>query len=120
MPDEPEVAPDVVALLAAPRDRASAAPGDWTFRFDRGVLSLDGDGAGDLSQLPRRVSLPDAASQPARDSWVLDGAERARLAAARPGTAIEVFPGGHHFLVAQPAEVGAALRRFLDALVRTR
>jgi pimeloyl-ACP methyl ester carboxylesterase len=53
-------------------------------------------------------------------SWVLDGAERARLTAARPGTAIEVFPGGHHFLVARPAEVGAALRRFLDALVRTR
>jgi hypothetical protein len=27
-----------------------------------------------------------------------------------------VVPGGHHFLVARPAQVGAALRRFLDGL----
>jgi len=49
-------------------------------------------------------------------SWVLDAAERVRLTAARPDTAIEIFPGGHHFLVAHPLETGAALRRFLDGL----
>src|SRR4029077_18317328 len=39
VPEEPEGARDVVALLArhAIRERA---PGDWTFRFDRAVLSL--------------------------------------------------------------------------------
>jgi len=117
-PDEPDVPADVVALLArhAIRERG---PGDWTFRFDRAVLSLDGDRAGDLSGLLARVDRPVLVAGGER-SWVLDAGERARVAAARPGTAIEVFPGGHHFLVARPAEVGASLRRFLDALPRTR
>src|SRR5437773_7564900 len=34
------------------------APGDWTFRFDRAVLSLEGDGAGNLLELLRRVRCP--------------------------------------------------------------
>jgi pimeloyl-ACP methyl ester carboxylesterase len=118
VPDEPGVAPDTRALLAhhAIRERA---PGDWTFRFDRAVLSLDGDRAGDLSPLLARVECPVLLAAGER-SWVLDAAERRRLTAAQPAVAIEVFPGGHHFLVAHPVEVGAALRRFLDGLVRTR
>ena len=33
-------------------------PGDWTFRFDRAVLSLEGDGAGDLFPRLGRLSCP--------------------------------------------------------------
>lgn len=42
--------------------------------------------------------------------------ERARILAARPEARVQVFPGGHHFLLANPTAVGAALRRFLDGL----
>lgn len=114
VPDEPGVAPEIVSLLAehAVRERS---PGEWTFRFDRAVLSLDGDGGGDLSKLLAALRCPVLLAAGAA-SLVLDEAERASLAAARPGTTIELFPGGHHFLVAQPAETGAALRRFLDGL----
>jgi pimeloyl-ACP methyl ester carboxylesterase len=114
VPDESGVAPDIVALLAehAVRERA---PGEWTFRFDRAVLSLDGDGGGDLSELLAALRCPVLIAAGAT-SLVLDEAERASLAAARPDAAIEVFPGGHHFLVAKPVETGAALRRFLDGL----
>ncbi|HJW68448.1 MAG TPA: alpha/beta hydrolase [Candidatus Binatia bacterium] len=114
VPDEPDVPPDTAAFLARHAIRERGA-GDWTFRFDRAVLSLDGDRAGDLSALLARVACPVLLAAGER-SWVLDADERARLAAARPGTAMEVFPGGHHFLVARPAQVGAALRRFLDGL----
>jgi pimeloyl-ACP methyl ester carboxylesterase len=114
VPDEPGVAPEIVALLAE-HAVCERAPGAWTFRFDRAVLSLDGDGGGDLSALLAALGCPVLLAAGAT-SWVLDAAERARLAAACPGTAIEIFPGGHHFLVARPAEVGAALRRFLDGL----
>jgi pimeloyl-ACP methyl ester carboxylesterase len=115
VPDEPGVAADTTALLAhhAIRERA---PGDWTFRFDRAVLALDGDRAGDLSPLLARIECPVLLAAGER-SWVLDAAERARLAAAQPAVTMAVFPGGHHFLVAYPVEVGAALRRFLDGLV---
>jgi hypothetical protein len=50
------------------------------------------------------------------DSWVMDPAHRAAVAAALGGCATRVFPGGHHFLVAQGGPVGAALRAFLDGL----
>lgn len=114
VPAERDVAPETVALLAthAIHERA---PGAWTFRFDRAVLSLEGDGAGDLSGLLAGVECPVWLASGAR-SWVMDAAERARMAAARPGTTPAVFPGGHHFLVARPLEVGSALRRFLDGL----
>ena len=114
VPDESGVAPEIVALLAehAVHERAT---GEWTFRFDRAVLSLDGDRAGDLLGLLAALRCPILIAGGAR-SWVLDARERARLTAARPDATIEIFPGGHHFLVARPVETGTALRRFLDAL----
>ena len=108
------VPPEIVRLLAehAVRERA---PGEWTFRFDRAVLSVDGDRGGDLLALLAALRCPVLIAGGAT-SWVLDAGERARLIAARPDTAIEIFPGGHHFLVAHPSEIGASLRRFLDDL----
>lgn len=114
VPDERDVAPETVALLAAHAVR-ERAPGEWTFRFDRAVLSLEGDGAGDVSGLLAAIACPVWLASGTR-SWVMDAAERARMAAACPGATPAIFPGGHHFLVARPAEVGSALRRFLDGL----
>ncbi len=114
VPPEPSVPADVVALLAshAVHERG---PDDWTFRFDRAVLARDGDGTGELYHLLREVRCPTFVGAGA-ESWVLDAAERARIAAMLPQAAIEVFPGAHHFLVAHPERTGTALRRFLDAL----
>jgi pimeloyl-ACP methyl ester carboxylesterase len=112
VPDEPDVAPAVLARIA---DRAivERAPGDWTFRFDRGVLDVAGDGAGDMMRLLPDVAVPTFVAN-GRDSWVLDAAERAKIVAGlRRGEGHE-FHGAHHFIVSHPAEVGAALRRFLD------
>ena len=114
VPEESDVAPEIVRLLAqhAVHERA---PGDWTFRFDRAVLSVDGDRGGDLLALLAALRCPVLIAGGAT-SWVLDAGERARLTAARPDATIEIFPGGHHFLVARPSEIGASLRRFLDDL----
>lgn len=114
VPPEPDVPADVVAFLAeqAVRERG---PNDWTYRFDRGVLSLDGDGAGDLSQLLPHVACPTLVGAGAT-SWVFGEGERERIVAALPSGSLAVFPGGHHFLLVCPELVGPALRRFLDAL----
>ena len=114
VPDEPGVGADVVAHLAhhAVRERG---PGDWTFRFDRAVLALDGDAANDLGALLPRIRCPTLVLAGA-DSWVMDEAERAAIVAAIPGATARVFPGRHHFFVARPAPVAAALRAFLDDL----
>lgn len=114
VPDEPGVPAAVVADLAhhAVTERA---PGDWTFRFDRAVLSLEGDGAVDLFTMLGRIRCPTVVMAGAA-SWVMDAAQRAAVAAAIPGSTLRVFPGGHHFLVAHPDAVGAALREFLDGL----
>jgi pimeloyl-ACP methyl ester carboxylesterase len=114
VPPEPDVPVDVVAFLAeqAVRERG---PGDWTYRFDRGVLSLDGDGAGDLRRLLPGIACPTLVGAGA-SSWVFDDRQRERIVAALPDGALEVFPGGHHFLLVCPERVGPVLRRFLDAL----
>jgi len=114
VPDEPGVPAAVVADLAhhAVTERA---PGDWTFRFDRAVLALDGDGAGDLHGELRRVRCP-ALVLGGVGSPVMDASERRATAAALGDAPVRVFPGGHHFLLAHAPAVGAALRAFLDGL----
>lgn len=114
IPDEEAVSAPVLADLAH-HAVAEREPGAWSFRFDRAVLSVYGDGAGDLMPVLARVRRPTAVF--AGDaSWVMDAKQRAAIAAALPGAAIRVFPGGHHFLVAEGRAVGEVLRRFLDAL----
>jgi pimeloyl-ACP methyl ester carboxylesterase len=114
VPPEPDVTPDIVRFLAehAVHERG---PGDWTYRFDRGVLSLDGDGAGDLRRLLPQIRCPTLVAAGA-SSWVFGEGQRERIVAALPQGSLEVFPGGHHFLLVCPERVGPALRRFLDAL----
>jgi pimeloyl-ACP methyl ester carboxylesterase len=114
VPDEPAVAPAVVADLAH-HALVERAPGEWTFRFDRGALGLDGDGAGNLLPALCRVGCP-LAVMAGEASWVMGPTERAAIAARVPGCRVQVFPGAHHFLVAHPEPVGTALRAFLDGL----
>jgi pimeloyl-ACP methyl ester carboxylesterase len=116
VPAEPDAPPEIVARLA---DRAvvERGPGDWTFRFDRGVLDVAGDGAGDMTRLLPGIAVPAFVAN-GRESWVLDADGRARIVAALPRGEGHEFPGAHHFLVSHGPEVGAALRRFLDAAVR--
>ena len=115
VPDEPGVPGPTVARLA---DRAvvERGPGDWSFRFDRGVLRFEGDSAGDLRTLLPQVRCPAWVAN-GRESWVLDGAGRERIVAALPRGQGQEFPGAHHFLLSHPDAVGTALRRFLDAAV---
>jgi pimeloyl-ACP methyl ester carboxylesterase len=113
VPDEPGVVADVVAMLAE-HAIVERGPGDWAYRFDRGVLRAEGDAAGDLSLLLPRVRCPALVANGAQ-SWVLDAAARDRIVAALPHGQGREFPGAHHFLVSHAGEVGRAMRRFLDA-----
>lgn len=113
VPPEPDVAQAIVDDLAhhAVHERA---PGEWTFRFDRGVLSLDGDGAGDISDVAVGLACP---------LWMGRGTEgsvtpRSEIRALRARRAIDAheFAGGHHFFLSHPREAGTALRQFIDRL----
>jgi hypothetical protein len=84
VPDETDVPAAVVANLAH-HAVVERGPGDWTFRFDRAVLSLEGDGAGDLRAALRRVRCP-TLLMAGEASWVMDAEERAALAGALPGS----------------------------------
>ena len=116
VPDEPGVRADVVAALA---DRAvvERGRGDWTFRFDRGVLGLAGDGAGDMRRLLPRIACPAFVAN-GRQSWVLDADGCRRIVAALQRGEAHEFPGAHHFLVSHADQVGRALRTFLDGHAR--
>jgi pimeloyl-ACP methyl ester carboxylesterase len=114
VPEEAGVPAPVIADLAhhAVVERRA---GEWTYRFDRAVLSVDGDGAGDLLSLLGRVRCP-AAVLAGADSWVMGPVERRATVDALPGATLRVFPGGHHFLLAHATAVGETLRAFLDGL----
>jgi pimeloyl-ACP methyl ester carboxylesterase len=112
VPDEADV-PEVVRDDLAFHAVVERGPSDWTYRFDRAVLALEGDGARDLLDRARRIDCPTLVLA-GESSWVMDAAQRAVVVAAMPQARIVVFPGGHHFLVAHPGPVGAALRGFLD------
>ncbi len=115
VPDEPGVPPAVVADLAH-HAVVERAPEDWTFRFDRAVLSLEGDGAGDLFGLLRRVRCP-AIVLGGTTSRVMDEAGLGATARELGGARVHLFPAGHHFLVAHAPAVGRVLRGFLDGLL---
>lgn len=117
VPDEPIVAPEVVRALAS-YAVAERAPGAWAFRFDRGVLTVDGDQAGDLHRHLASLACPLFVGCGER-SGVLGERERGLVRDLVPHAEVRVFPGGHHFLLHCPEQVGPALRGFLDGLART-
>ncbi|HSQ00918.1 MAG TPA: alpha/beta hydrolase [Candidatus Dormibacteraeota bacterium] len=114
VPPEPEVATAIADALAyhAIYERA---PGEWSFRFDRGVLSLDGDGAGDLLEVAAGIGCPLWMGRGTEGS-VTPRREVKALQARRDGVEAYDFAGGHHFFLSHPREAGMALRRFIDRL----
>jgi len=118
VPEEPGVDPAVVRRLAEEAVHETES-GAWTFRFDRGVLSLEGDEAGDLHRFLPALGCPTFVGA-GETSWVLGAAHRERIGREVPHADVAVFPGGHHFLLRCPERVGPALRAFLDALDGTR
>jgi pimeloyl-ACP methyl ester carboxylesterase len=114
VPPERWVAPAIVADLAhhAVRERG---PGDWTFRFDRAVLSLDGDGAGDLTELVVALRCPLWVGR-GRGSVVVPRKDFDAVYARRPDLELHDFAGEHHFFLSDPHPAGVALRAFLDRL----
>lgn len=114
VPPERGVAPAVEEDLAF-HAIAERAPGEWAFRFDRAVLSLDGDGAGPLLDIAAAIPCPLWIGR-GTGSFVTPRSEIDALAARRRAPLeVHEFAGSHHFLVSQPREVGAALHRFMNA-----
>jgi len=92
---------------------AERAPGEWAFRFDRAVLRLDGDGAGNLLDVAVGISCPLWIGR-GTGSFVTPRAEVDALAERRRGPLeVHEFGGSHHFLLSHPREVGEALHQFL-------
>ncbi len=112
VPDEPGVAPEVVRNLAW-HAVAERKPGDFTFRFDRAVLSVHGDGERGLEEVVRRIACPTLIMAGVH-SGVLGRRAREDQVRRIPGATLAVFPGGHHFLAQGGREVGTTMRRFLD------
>lgn len=116
IPAEPGVEAAVMAALAE-HAVGERAPGQWALRFDREVLSLEASRlAGVLDMLPK-IRCPTLVLKGAESS-VTSEQECAALAAAVDDCTVSVLPGGHHFLLAHPAAVGAALCRFLERVDR--
>jgi pimeloyl-ACP methyl ester carboxylesterase len=114
VPPEARVAPAIAADLSHHAVR-QCAPNEWTFRFDRAVLTLEGDGAGDISALVAGLSCPLWIAR-GRNSSVIVRREFDALRAQRTDVELHDFDGGHHFFLSDPPAVGAALRVFLDRL----
>jgi pimeloyl-ACP methyl ester carboxylesterase len=114
VPPEDGVAEAISADLAH-HAVCERGPGDWTFRFDRAVLSLQGDGAGDLTALVAALPCPLWVGR-GRMSQVIRRSEFKTICAQRSDVEVHDFSGGHHFFLSDPRSAGAELRRFLDQL----
>lgn len=114
IPPEPDIAPSVLANLAA-HAVVQLRPNAWAMRFDRRVLALEGSRLADVSDMLTRVRCPATVLKGAH-SAVISPAACAATAAALGRCPVHSFPGGHHFLLAQPAAVGTTLRTFLEQI----
>ncbi len=114
IPPERGIAAEVLASLAE-HAIVQLGSAEWALRFDRSVLRLEGSRLADIFHLLPRIHCPSVVMK-GEASTVTTAAECAATAAALGHCPVHVFPGGHHFLLAQPTAVGAALRTFLDRL----
>lgn len=113
-PDEPGIAAPVWEHLAQ-HAVGERAPGDWALRFDRAVLQVEGSRIADLTGLLDDIGCPTLIMR-GESSGVLEPAKCAAMAAALADCRVQVFPGGHHFVLAHPGRVAAALHQFLLTL----
>jgi pimeloyl-ACP methyl ester carboxylesterase len=114
VPPEAGVASAISADLAH-HAVVERVPGKWTFRFDRAVLALEGDGAGDLTALAADLTCPLWVGR-GSDSYVIRRREVDPIRARGGAVEVHDFPGAHHFFLSSPQPAGTALRRFLDRL----
>ena len=114
VPPEPGVAPAIEDDLAH-HAIVERAPGEWAFRFDRAVLSLAGDGAGNLIDLAAGVPCPVWMGR-GTGSFVTPRIEIETMQQRRADVEGHDFEGGHHFFLSHPREAGESLRRFIDRL----
>jgi pimeloyl-ACP methyl ester carboxylesterase len=114
VPPEPGVGEAIVADVAyhAVHERAAGA---WAFRFDRAVLSLDGDGAGDISGAVAELPCPLWVGL-GSGSQVIPRREFLRLQQRRPDLVLREFAGAHHFFLSDPRSAGIELRAFVGTL----
>lgn len=106
-PDEPGVDPELVAALAGD-GVVERAPGEWTLRFDRSALGLEGTRMADLSPLLSRIDCPTLVVR-GDVSTVAGERNAAALADGRAHVRVAVVPGGHHFALSHPSETAALL-----------
>jgi len=111
VPPESDVAEPIAADLAH-HAVVEHRPGEWTFRFDRAVLSLAGDRGGDLTDTVLGLACPVWIGR-GRGSSINVRREFDALRSRRSDIEVHDFPGGHHFLVSNPAPTAEALRHFL-------
>jgi pimeloyl-ACP methyl ester carboxylesterase len=114
VPPERHVSPAIIANLAH-HAVVERRPGEWTFRFDRAVLSLDGDGAGDITALVSRLPCPLWIGRGA-GSFLTPRPDLDIVRALHPDLEMHDFRGGHHFFLSNPSAAAARLRPFLDRL----
>ena len=115
VPEEPDVPPDVIRLLAAHAVR-QRGPDDWQVHFDRAVLL--GDGHGNLVPLLGRLNCPLWIGY-GRQSRPMRPADVERLTRLVPDAVIQEFPGAHHFFLSHPEPAAAWLGRFLASAPAT-
>jgi pimeloyl-ACP methyl ester carboxylesterase len=113
-PEEPGIPAPIWEQLAQ-HAVGERTPGDWALRFDRAVLQIEGSRIADLTGLLPSIRCPTLIMR-GEDSGVLAAPKCAAMAAALADCRVQVFPGGHHFPLAHPARVAAALREFLLVL----
>jgi pimeloyl-ACP methyl ester carboxylesterase len=113
VPPEDGVTAPIVANLA--HHAVCERDGKWTFRFDRGVLSLAGDGAGDLTDLVAGLPCPLWIGR-GSNSMVILRREVRILRDKHRDVEVHDFAGAHHFFLSDPASAGVGLRRFLHRL----
>jgi pimeloyl-ACP methyl ester carboxylesterase len=110
-PAETGIAPALLHDLAV-HAVSERRPGEWSLCFDRAVLGLDGSRLSDFGDLLHQVRCP-ALVMKGADSTVIGDEQAEETARALGAGGVEIFSGGHHFLLAEPAAVGESLRRFL-------
>ena len=111
VPPERNVAPAIIADLAH-HAVVERHPGAWTFGFDRAVLSLAGDGAGNITGLVAALPCPLWIGRGA-GSFLTPRPDLDILRARRPDVEWHDFAGSHHFFLSDPAAAAAALLPFL-------
>lgn len=113
MPDEGEIAPEVLAAVAE-RSLAPAPDGGYTLKFDRESF-FGGDGL-PVEATIRSIGLPLLLVR-AEHSRIMNAEAATRAAESNPRARLVTIPGVHHHLILErPDLLAAAIRDFAASL----